>query len=92
MNGFIDLSYTIGAATPHVYFGYDNAKNSDEWKVGDDNNTRLMYGFSIPIKIAEGFFISPEFDWYDYGTRPGNAAKPDVGKEWLGGIQFQFIF
>jgi hypothetical protein len=92
MNGFIDLAYTVGPATPHIYFGYDNAKNSDEWKVGNDYNTRLMYGISIPIKIAEGFFVSPEFTYYDYGQKPGVAGNPDVGKEMLGGIQFQFIF
>jgi hypothetical protein len=97
MNGFIDLAYTIGPATPHVYFGYDNAKNSDAYKgpKGDDYNTRMMYGISMPIKIADGFFISPEFDYYDYGKFPagtGANAGKDIGKEWLGGIQFQFIF
>ncbi len=92
MNGFIDLAYAAGPVTPHLYFGYDNAKNSDAYTVGDDNNTRMMYGISAPIKIADGFFISPEFDYYDYGKRPGDPSKTDLGKEWIGGVQFQFIF
>ena len=70
-NGFVDLAYTFGPATPHIYFGYDNAKNSDEWKVGDDNNTRLMYGASINYMITHNFFVIPEFTYYDYGKQPG---------------------
>jgi hypothetical protein len=92
MNGFIDLAYTIGPATPHIYAGFDRASNSDAYKVGDDYNMRQAYGISIPIKIAEGFFVSPEFSYYDYGKKPGVANSPDLGKEMLGGIQFQFIF
>jgi hypothetical protein len=92
MNGFIDLAYTIGPATPHIYAGFDQASNSDAWKVGDNYNLRQMYGISIPIKIADGFFIVPEFDYFDYGNKPNDASRPSLGKEMLGGIQFQFIF
>ncbi len=92
MNGFIDLAYTFGPATPHIYFGYDNAKNSDEWKVGDDNNTRMMYGATINYMITSNFFVIPEFTYYDYGKQPGVASRPDIGKEWIGGLQFRFVF
>jgi hypothetical protein len=92
MNGFIDLAYTFGPVTPHIYAGFDRASNSDQWKVGDDYNLRQAYGISVPIKIAEGFFIAPEFDYYNYGTKPGDAKRSDLGKEILAGIQFQFIF
>lgn len=92
MNGYIDLSYKVGPATPHIYFGFDNAKNSDAYKVGDDNNTRMMYGASVMYKVADGFNIIPEFTFYDYGKKPNDASKPDIGKEWMGGVQFQFIF
>jgi len=92
MNGFINLAYTVGPVTPALYFGYDNAKNSDKYKTGDDNNTRMMYGASVVYAVAPGFNIVPEFDYYDYGKTPGNPNKPDVGKEWIGGVQFQFTF
>jgi hypothetical protein len=92
IDGFIDLAYAVGAATPHIYFGYDNAKNSDAWKTGDDNNTRMMYGASVSYKVADGFYLVPELTFYDYGKIPNTAAKTDIGKEWLGGVQFQFIF
>ena len=97
MTGFIDLAYTFGPVTPHIYAGFDNAKNSDAYKgpTGDDYNTRLAWGISVPIKIAEGFFISPEFSYYDYGKGPagtGANAGKDLGKEMLGGVQFQFVF
>jgi hypothetical protein len=96
MGGFINLAYTVGAATPALYFGYDNAKNSDIFKgpTGDDYNNRMMLGGSVLIKIAEGFFIAPELSYYDYGKYPAGVANAgrDIGKEWMGGVQFSFIF
>jgi hypothetical protein len=49
----IDLSYTFGPTTPHIYFGYNNAKDSDEWKIKDNNNIRIMYGASIDYKVSD---------------------------------------
>ncbi|MBI5605743.1 MAG: hypothetical protein HY879_20610 [Deltaproteobacteria bacterium] len=95
VNAFVDLAYTFGPATPHLYFGYDNAKNSDVYGKlanSDDNNTRLMYGISIRYNVAPGFILSPEFTMYDYGKDPTKANKPDLGKEWLGGLTFLFVF
>jgi hypothetical protein len=101
MGGFINLAYTVGAVTPAIYFGYDNAKNSDIYKTsaafpvaGDDYNNRMMYGASVMFKVAEGFFVVPEFTYYDYGKYPAGSANSnkDVGKEWMGGVQFQFVF
>jgi len=105
MGGFVNLAYTVGAATPAIYFGYDQAKNTDLYSNkynqlypgGDDYNARMMLGASVNIKIAEGFFVIPEFTWYDYGKYPAGAASganagKDVGKEWLGGVQFMFVF
>jgi hypothetical protein len=95
--GFIDLAYTIGPFTPAIFFGYDNAKNSDIFKgpKGVDNNTRLAYGASCSIKIADGFYVVPEVAYYNQGEYPaGMGAKSgqDYGKIWLAGVEFQFIF
>ena len=92
LNGFLDLAYTFGPVTPHFYFGYDNAKNSDKWTVGDDSITRTMYGISVYYQMTPNFRVSPEFTMYDYGKIPGVASKPDIGKEWLGGLSFLFFF
>lgn len=51
-----------------------------------------MAGIGINYKVADGFYVAPEFTYYDYGKAPNNAAKPDLGKKWLGGVQFRFIF
>ena len=92
MNGFIDLAYTFGPAVPHIYFGYDKAGNSDVWKTGEDNVVRTMVGASLYYKVAEGFYLIPEFTLYDYGKKPNDAAKTELGKEWLGGVQIRFVF
>ena len=98
LNGFVDLAYTFGPATPHLYFGYENAKNDDVYGKtgGDDNNTRLMYGASINYLVANNFYIIPEFTYYDWGKQVGVAGAAnlgkDIGKEWIGGVQFRFVF
>lgn len=90
--GFIDLAYTAGPVTPHIFFGYDNAKNSDTWKTGNDYNTRTMMGAALHYKVAPNFTLAPEFTMYDYGQTPNTAAKTELGKEWLAGVQFMFVF
>ena len=90
-SGFVDLAYAIGPVTPHVYAGYDKAQNDDIY-VGDKYNARQMYGVSANWKIADSFYIVPEFTYYDWGKNPTVKNNPDLGKEWLGGVQFQFVF
>ena len=91
LNGFVDLAFNAGPVIPHLYVGYDKAENTDVY-VGDKYNIRMMYGASVNWKVAESFYVVPEFTYYDYGKNPNVAGNPDLGKEWLGGIQFQFVF
>jgi hypothetical protein len=90
-NGFADLAFTAGAVTPHFYIGYDRAENDDAY-VGDKYNARMMYGVGVNWKITDNFYVVPEFTWYDYGKNPRVANNPNLGTEWLGGVQFQFVF
>jgi hypothetical protein len=89
--GLADVGFTAGAVTPHFFIGYDAPENSDAY-VGDKKNQRLMYGVSANWKLTDNFFILPEFAWYDYGKNPAVQGNPDLGSEWLGGVQFQFVF
>ena len=89
---FADFGFTAGAVTPHFIIGYDKAENSDRWKVGDNNNTRISYVVNVNWKVADNFFVIPEFGYYNYGKVPGVPNAPDIGNEWLGGINFQFVF
>jgi hypothetical protein len=91
LNGFADLAFTAGPVTPHFYVGYDKAENTDVY-VGDKYNVRMMYGVGVNWKIADSFYLVPEFTYYDYGKDAKKNGNPDLGKEWLGGVQFQFIF
>ena len=67
---------------PHLYVGYDKAENTDVY-VGDKYNVRMMYGASVNWKIADSFYVVPEFTYYDYGKSPTTAGNPDLGKEWI---------
>jgi hypothetical protein len=100
--GFVSLGYNIGPAYPSIYLGYDNAMNSDEWKVGNNYSTRLMYGASVFVNVVKSltpsvwpgysFGIAPEIDFYDYGSVPGVSGSPTRGKEAIFGVQFMFWF
>jgi hypothetical protein len=92
LNGFIDLGYTFGPVTPHLMFGFDNAKNGDAWTTGDNSNTRMWWGASLNWSITPNFMIVPEISVYDFGTRPGTAGAPNIGKDWMAGAQFVFAF
>jgi len=93
-NGFFDLAFTSGAVTPHFYMGYDKAINSDIYGLqgGDDFNQRMSIGASVSWKIADSFYLVPEFTYYNYGKNPLVKNNPDLGTEWVGGVQFQFVF
>jgi hypothetical protein len=96
-NAFMDLAFTSGPVTPHFYMGYDKAVNDDIYgkflSSGSDNfNQRYAVGASLNWKIAESFFVVPEFTYYNYGKNPLVNGNPDLGTEWMGGVQFQFIF
>jgi hypothetical protein len=91
LNGFVDLAYAVGPITPHVYYGYDKAENTDVY-VGDKYNVRQMYGVSANWKIADSFYLVPEFTYYDWGKDAKTKGNPDIGKEWLAGVEFQFVF
>jgi hypothetical protein len=96
-NAFLDLAFTSGAVTPHFYMGYDKAINDDIYgrglSSGSDNfNQRYAIGASINWKIAESFYLVPEFTYYNYGKNPVVNGNPDLGTEWIGGVQFQFVF
>jgi len=90
-NGFADFAFTAGAVTPHLYLGFDYAEN-DLFVGSDKNNMRSMYGVGINWKLADSFYIVPEFTYYDYGKDPTKVNNPELGKEWLAGVQFQFVF
>ena len=91
-HGLADLAHTFGPATPHIYLGRENAKNNNDWKVGDDDITRMMYGASIDYKVTDAFYVIPVFTYYDWSKQPEVATKSDINKEWIGGLQFRFVF
>ncbi len=91
-HGVADLAYTFVLATPHIYLGYENTKNNKDWKVGDDDITRMMYGVSIDYKVTDSFYVIPVFTYYDWSKQSEVTSKPGINKEWISGLQFRFIF
>jgi len=92
VNAFMDLGWTFGPVTPHLFFGFDNADNNDAWRAGDSNNRRYSYGAAVNYIVAPGFMISPELTYFDFGKAPNTVGSPDIGKDWMAGVQFVFAF
>jgi hypothetical protein len=98
-NGIIDLAYTFGPVTPHVFFSLTNSQN-DKYKIVNgktDNATRTSMGINAFYKVNNVLTIIPEFAMYDLGefvnapyATLGNV--PAFGKDWIAGVQFKFAF
>ena len=84
-------------ATAHLIFGLQNATNDDRFLAANRwENTRYMYGVSVPIAVAKTFIIRPEVFYYDYGEfEQGGIVDPnngDLGGQIVAGVQFQIVF
>ena len=87
---WVDGSYRVGIATPHIVYGQMKSE-------GDKNPMRYkswFWGISIPIQVAKGFSLAPEFMWYDDGddNRGADEIRVNNGKYAIYGVQFQFRF
>ena len=87
---WVDGSYRVGIVTPHIMYGQMKSE-------GDRNPMRYkswFWGFSIPIAVAKGFILAPEFMWYDDGddNRDASDILVNNGKYAIYGVQFQFRF
>ena len=87
---WVDGSYRVGIVTPHIVYGQMKSE-------GDKNPMQYkswFWGFSVPIQVAKGFMLVPEFMWYDDGddNRDVWDNRVDNGKYAIFGAQFQFRF
>jgi len=87
---WVDGSYRLGIVTPHIMYGQMKSE-------GDKNPMRYkswFWGISIPIQLAKGFKLAPEFMWYDDGDDNRNEGDNRVnnGRYVIYGVQFQFRF
>jgi len=88
----VDLAFTFGPVTPHIYYAQTRATNKDAWKPGNDYYDRISYGLVLHYKINNNLTLIPELSFYDYGSIPSSDSKPKLGKAWLGGVEFRFSF
>ena len=88
---WFDVWYKLGPVTPHVMFGQLHSQVDFNYQDLDASST--MWGFSIPIDLAKGFRVRPEFMWYDDGEiEVGGTNVYDMGKYAIYGVQFQITF
>jgi hypothetical protein len=94
--GWIDAGLSVGAAEIHTIIGIQNYANDMEPDETDDDfeQTVMMYGFSVPVKVAKNFKIRPEIMYYDLGERENYTDNTDVdrGSYVIAGAQFQITF
>ena len=88
---WIDASFKFGPVTPHLIFGQQKSKGKISTGVDQDCKTQ-MYGVSVPISLAKGFSIRPEFMWYDDGKTKTGGTDVNNGKYAIYGVQFQITF
>jgi len=90
--GYFDLSFGAEPLTMHLIGGVQVVRNP-EWR-NDDSNTRWAAVVRMPYALNSYLLLSPELGYYAFGNDinvdPGEPK--DLGSEWLGGVQFQFLF
>jgi hypothetical protein len=92
-----DLAFKFGPATAHLIYGSQRYETNNYLVQGIKCKQRTqMYGVSVPIAVAKTFIIRPELMWYDldqldFSGYNANADR-DLGKYWIGGLQFQIVF
>jgi len=91
---WFDVSFKYGQATPHLIFGAYHVECDNSANPNDDTDIdTMMYGVSIPISLAKGFTLRPEFMVYDDGDdNEVNGVTTDYGKETVAGVRFQIVF
>jgi len=99
--GWIDAGISLGVAEIHTILGIQNYANDMQPNNDEDNfeQTVMMFGFSIPVKVAKNFKIRPEIILYDLGEREnsilqtdGTYDDEDRGSYVIAGAQFQITF
>jgi hypothetical protein len=90
---WLDLCYRLGPVTPHLIYGEMNTKSLDPDSYLECEVKSTMWGLSIPIDLAKGLRLRPEFMWYDDGKlhrQPKGSLN--YGKYAIYGVQFQISF
>ncbi|KPA11563.1 hypothetical protein MHK_008240 [Candidatus Magnetomorum sp. HK-1] len=88
--GWLDVGIPVGVAEIHTILGIQNYANDMQPGTTKDDfdQTCMMFGFSVPIKVTKNFKVRPELILYDLGER----ESQDRGKYLIAGVQFQASF
>lgn len=96
---WVQAGFKVGPATIYAVYGWqeEDVYFAVGGQEGEVEFERQMYGISVPIAVAKTFIIRPEFfvyDWdqIDFPSWAGPGADVPLGKEYIGGIQFQIVF
>jgi hypothetical protein len=101
--GWIDIGYKFGPASLVGFFGYNRVQNDGDPAVAKEagdaaeiDRTNLAYGLRVPINVAKGWTITPEYTIYDYGTdefdQNALGRNEDFGKQSILGVRFMLRF
>jgi hypothetical protein len=93
MGGMVAAEYQIGALTATAGYGLVRVEN-DFWKNSNgfrkEDTTRSAWFVAFPYAVTKSFTIQPEFSYWMFGDSPQTGQ--DLGTEWIGGVQFKFVF
>jgi hypothetical protein len=92
------LGVKLGPATIYGIVGNNSTDNDGNAAVANDalefDISQWMYGVSVPISVAKGFTIRPEFMYYDFdgSAQVGGVNGVDRGDQWYFGVQWMLAF
>jgi hypothetical protein len=101
---WFQLGFKVGPATIYGIVGNQKTENDGNPAIasvsaggtdtGEWDVDKWAYGVSVPISVAKGFTIRPEFMYYDYDgdAKVFGVTGTDLGKQWTLGIQWQLAF
>lgn len=98
LGAWIQFDFAFGPATLQAAVGMEQIQSDAIRNIGEQDITRWGYAIALPISVAKGFIVKPNFIYHDLddgaldGVNSLNNLTTDFGTEWLLGVAFQLTF
>jgi hypothetical protein len=84
--GYVQVSFKVDPTTISLGWGYANDEND---ALGDEADEKMGIFVNCKVPVADSFFVTPEFTWWDGMDDPMGDEDPD---SWHLGMTMQMDF